>query len=223
MSLPILCDEYPDAIVLLALQTVILSLGISDVANNWWSACWLLWWKASHGLRCSLMVLGYIPVSLGSWSIYLWLFLFTRILLGLAEGVALPTSQAWTTWCWGIYLCNIIPFDYFISNFFPTKTYCCLAVGISAEIYLSVCIGPFITGGFLAQRDLVLWVLQWLAFSLAMPLGYFFPQLSCHELESLDLLWYLDYSDFCGCWCGYRLYLAHQVNMHRYQHMNWSI
>ena len=153
----------------------------------------------------------------------IWLFLFTRILLGLAEGVALPTSQAWTTWCWGIYLCNIIPFDYFISNFFRTKTYCCLAVGISAKIYVSVCIGPFITGGFLAQRDLVLWVLQWLAFSLAMPLGYFFPQLSCHELESLDLSWYLDYSDFCGCWCGYRLYLAHQVNMHRYQHMNWSI
>ena len=39
MSLPILFDEYPDAIVLLALQTVILSLGISDVTDNWWSAC----------------------------------------------------------------------------------------------------------------------------------------------------------------------------------------
>jgi hypothetical protein len=39
MGLRILFEQYGDAIVFLALQTVILPLGISDVTDNWWSAC----------------------------------------------------------------------------------------------------------------------------------------------------------------------------------------
>lgn len=41
MGLHILFEQYGDAILFffLSLQTVILSLGIPDVAYNWWSAC----------------------------------------------------------------------------------------------------------------------------------------------------------------------------------------
>ena len=116
----------------------------------------------------------------------LWLFISTRVLLGVAEGVALPCMNNMVLrYFFGI-LFIFKSLDY--SSSFCNNLMLSVCDPLPAKIYETLCIGPFPIGGFLAQNDQVLWGLQWLGFSLEIPLDYFFHLLSCHELEFLGHL-----------------------------------
>lgn len=95
-----------------------------------------------------------------------------RMLLGIAEGVALPCMN------------NMI------ARYLTMKHFCMMIIfthssfNVSVEVWKAkaeCCYLNFLSDGFLKPKDQGLWDLQWLDFSLEVLLGLHFLQSSCHR------------------------------------------